>query len=121
MSAWRDRKRTLFGLPLSFTTYSIDDDHQTLRIEKGLLIKHYDRVAMYRVTDVSLRRTLGDRLFRVGRIEVSSSDRTMGDFVLGPVKHSMELYETMAGWVEEQRQSHGVRKTEFIDDEGGAF
>ena len=56
---WSDRKRTLFGLPLSFTKYRLTEDR--LFIEKGFLSKNEDEVRLYRILDLSLNRSLGQR------------------------------------------------------------
>ena len=58
---WKDRKRTLFGLPWSFTKYSLSDDR--LFISTGFLSTKEDEVRLYRIMDISLKRTLGQRIF----------------------------------------------------------
>ena len=50
---WHDKKRTLFGLPLSFTKYSLSEER--LFIEKGFLNKQEDEVRLYRIMDISLK------------------------------------------------------------------
>lgn len=114
---WQDRKRTLFGLPLSFTTYRLTADR--LFIETGFLNKREDEVRLYRILDVSLNRPLGQRIFGVGSIAVSSSDQTQGDFTVGPVKQPREVKELFSRTVEEARRSNGVSAREFMDQDGG--
>ena len=58
---WSDRKRTIFGLPLSFTKYSLTNDR--LFIQTGLFTTVEDEVRLYRIMDVKLTRTLGQKLF----------------------------------------------------------
>ena len=60
---WRDRKRRL-GLPLSFTKYSLSEDR--LFCETGLFNLKQDEVLLYRVRDLQLNMTLGQRIFGVG-------------------------------------------------------
>ena len=60
---WKDRKRTLFGLPLSFTKYELTEDR--LFIKTGLLTQKEDEVRLYRIMDIGLTRTLGQRIFGV--------------------------------------------------------
>ena len=55
-SIWYDRKRTLFGLPLSFTKYELTDDR--LFIKEGFFNTIYNEVRLYRITDVQLTRSL---------------------------------------------------------------
>ena len=52
---WTDRKRTLFGLPLSFTKYTLTEER--FFIEKGFFNSTEDEVRLYRIQDVQLKRT----------------------------------------------------------------
>ena len=74
---WQDRKR-YFGLPLSFTKYSLSDDR--LFVETGLLNLEQNEVRLYRILDLQLKRSLGQRIFGVGSIIVTSSDKSLGKF-----------------------------------------
>lgn len=116
---WKDRKRTIFGLPLSFTTYRLTEDR--LFVETGFLNKHEDEVRLYRVLDLSLNRPLLQRMFGVGTIHISSSDQTQGDFDLGPVKRPQEVKELFSQAVEEARRTNGVSTREFMDQDGDGF
>ena len=71
---WKDKKRTLFGLPLSFTTYAFDKER--FYIKKGFLTVRKDEVRLYRIMDLSFRQTLGQRIFGVGSIFCESADKT---------------------------------------------
>ena len=62
---WKDRKRRL-GLPLSFTRYSLSQDR--LFCEIGFLNLRADEVLLYRVQDLELTMTLGQRIFGVGTV-----------------------------------------------------
>ena len=80
---WHDRKR-YFGLPLSFTRYSLSDDR--LFTSVGFLNIKDDEILLYRVRDIDTNRTLWQRLFGVGTITVMSSDKTMPTLELKNVK-----------------------------------
>jgi len=86
---WSDRKRTLFGLPLSFTKYRLTEDR--LFIEKGFLSKNEDEVRLYRILDLSLNRSLGQRIFGVGTIHCYSADKSMNEFDILSIKRSKEI------------------------------
>ena len=47
---WRDRKRTIFGLPLSFTVYSLTSEK--LLIDTGFLNKKQEEVMLFRIMDI---------------------------------------------------------------------
>lgn len=111
---WKDRKRTLFGLPLSFTKYELDEER--LFVKTGFLTQKEDEVRLYRIMDLSLTRTLGQRIFGVGTIHCSSADKTLGDFDIISVKKPSEVKETLSRLVEEQRDKKRVTNREYMTD-----
>ena len=50
---WTDKKRTLFGLPLSFTRYYLTESRLITRI--GLLTVVEDELDIYRITDKGIQ------------------------------------------------------------------
>lgn len=112
---WNDRKRTLFGLPLSFTKYMLSEDR--LFIEQGFLNKREDEVRLYRIMDVSLSRSVWQRIFGVGTIHCCSADKTLKDFDIVSVKNSKEVKEQLSQLVEAQRDAKRVTNREYMDDD----
>lgn len=112
---WNDRKRTLFGLPLSFTKYMLTEDR--LFIEEGFLNKKEDEVRLYRIMDLSLKRSFGQRIFGVGTIHCCSADKSMGDFDIISVKHPREVKEQLSELVEAQRDTKRVTNREYMNDD----
>ncbi|SFK50972.1 PH domain-containing protein [Lachnospiraceae bacterium KH1T2] len=110
---WTDKKRTLFGLPLSFTRYTLKEDR--LFIETGLLTSREDEVRLYRILDVQLVRTLGQKIFGVGTIYVKSADKTLGDFEIKNIKNPKDVKELLSEVVEKQRQMNRVSNRELLD------
>ena len=127
---WHDRKR-YFGLPISFTKYSMSEDR--LFVETGLLNLSQDEVRLYRILDLQLKRSLGQRIFGVGSIIVSSSDKSLGTFEIRNIKHSANVKEMLSVQVEQQREAKRVVGREYMgsgvdvdiddddNDEDGAF
>ncbi len=111
---WKDKKRTLFGLPLSFTKYSMTEER--LFIEQGFLNKKEDEVRLYRIMDVSLSRSFGQRIFGVGTIHCCSADKSMKDFDILSIKHPKEVKEQLSDLVEKQRDAKRVTNREFMSD-----
>jgi len=111
---WKDRKRTLFGLPLSFTKYRLTEDR--LFINTGVLTTVENEIRLYRILDVQLTRTLGQRIFGVGTIHVKSADKTMNDFDILSVKKSAFVKELLSENVEKQRQEKRVVNREIMYD-----
>lgn len=110
---WKDRKRTLFGLPWSFTKYSLSDDR--LFISTGFLSTKEDEVRLYRIMDISLKRTLGQRIFGLGTIKCCSADKTLGDFEIKNIKKSKDVKELLSEMVENERNRKKVTSREFDD------
>ena len=114
---WSDRKRTIFGLPLSFTKYRLDADR--LFIETGFLSKREDEVRLYRILDMSLTRSLGQRIFGVGTIRCCSADKTLGDFEIKNIKKPHEVKEMLSDLVEKERMEKRVVNREFMSHDSG--
>ena len=112
---WKDKKRTLFGLPLSFTTYAFDKER--FYIKRGFLTITRDEVRLYRIMDLSLRQTLGQRIFGVGSIFCESADKTMKDFEIKNIKNSEEVMEKLSKLVEEERDRKRVSSREYLHDD----
>lgn len=112
---WTDRKRVLFfGLPLSFTTYRLTE--QRLFINTGFLSQRQDEVRLYRITDVSLTRSLIQRIFGLSTINCSSSDKSLGNFSIVNVKDGQEVKELLSERVEEERMAKRVHAREHLLD-----
>ena len=111
---WHDRKRHL-GLPLSFTKYSMSEDR--LFVETGLFNLEQNEVRLYRILDLQLKRSFGQRIFGVGSIIVSSSDKSLGTFEIRNIKHSANVKEMLSVQVEQQREEKRVYSREnMLDD-----
>ena len=119
---WKDRKR-YFGLPLSFTRYSLSDDR--LFISVGFLNIKDDEILLYRVRDIDTSRSLWQRIFGVGTVTVMSSDKTMPTLVLQNVKDPIFVKELIHRQVEEMKIKRRVHLGEImgneIDDADGEF
>lgn len=110
---WTDRKRH-FGLPISFTKYSLSEDR--LFRETGFLNLNEEEVLLYRVRDVSLSRSLWQRIFGVGTITVHSSDKTSPTLEIINVKASKSVKELIFTTVEGAKEMRRMRATELLDN-----
>lgn len=109
---WQDRKRTFLGLPWSFTKYMLTEDR--LFVERGVFTSTLDEENLYRVRDIRVTRTLGQRLFGLGTVTVFSTDASNGETVLESIKNPMEVKEEIVRLVEEARRKHGIRASEML-------
>ena len=108
---WKDRKRFL-GLPLSFTRYALSEDRLFLSV--GFFSIKDEEVLLYRIRDISSTRTLWQRLFGVGTITVSSSDKSMPTLVLKNVRKPLDVKELLHAQVEEMKIRRRVRFGEIM-------
>ena len=92
-----------YGFP-SFTSYKITDSR--IIVEKGILTKKRDEIRLFRIRDVSTKRSLWERLFKMGDITVISSDTTHASFVLRNIKQSTEVSDLLGEAVEKSRIKH---------------
>lgn len=103
---FKERKRVLFGLPLSFTTYELTEDR--LFVRSGIFVRHEEEVRLYRITDLSTRVSLLQRMFDIGDIDVCSADATLGNFTIRNIRNVKERKEDLASAVESARLSNRV-------------
>ena len=112
---WKARKRlTFFGLPWTFTVYRLSKDR--LFIKRGFFTTTEDEVRLYRILDISLKRTLIQKMFGLGTIQCHSSDKTMGHFEIINIKRSYDVKNLLSDLIEEERMAKRVSNREFISD-----
>ena len=63
---WEDKKRPIFGLPLSFTKYKLTQEK--LLVITGFINIKEEEARLYRIMDVTLKCSFFQRLFGVGII-----------------------------------------------------
>ena len=113
---WKDRKRFL-GMPLSFTRYRLSEDR--LFCETGFLNVKSDEVLLYRVRDLRLTMSLGQRIFGVGTVCVVSSDKSIPHLDLKNVKDPRTVKELIHKNVEAAKDKRRMRATELLGGEDG--
>ena len=110
------KRRKFFALPWSFTTYSITS--KKLIYKKGFLNSYEDEILLYRVQDISVKRSLGQKLFGLGTIEVHSQDKTCPMLEIKNIKHCSEFRNILSENVEKEKTRRGFRSTEILDADG---
>ena len=112
---WSDKKRTLFGLPLSFTRYTLTSEKLLIKI--GFLSIKEEEIKLYRILDFTVRKTLFQRIFGVGDIELHTADSSTPIFMMKGVKNVDNIKELISQKVEEVRVDRKVRvREEFHND-----
>lgn len=113
---WKDRKRVM-GMPITFTRYAMNEDRMFL--ETGFFSTKQDEIILYRIRDISLRISLWQRIFGVGTIFVTSSDKSLPELEIKNVKHPRDVKELIHKQVEEMKIKRRVRVGEIL--EGNPF
>lgn len=111
---WKDRKRPIFGLPLSFTKYRLTDEK--LLINKGVFSISEEQIQLYRIMDITLRCSFLQRIFRVGTIHCCSADKTTPEIDIKDIKNPAQVKELLSKNVELQRDKKRVSGREFFAD-----
>lgn len=113
---WEDRKHWLW-FPLSFAKYSLTEDR--LYSQHGLLNTHYDELLLYRVTDICLTRSLGQKICGTGTITLTCKGDAQRVVTIRNIKDSMSVKNRMSEMIEEAREARAVVGREFYGDEDG--
>lgn len=97
-----ERKRwTFLGLPFTFTVYTVKEDMIT--VQEGFLNRRENDCYMYKVQDVELIRSLGERIFGLGTVKCYTGDTTDKELLLLHVKNSKAIKEFILEASEEAR------------------
>lgn len=97
-----ERKRWLFfGLPFTFTKYTVKEDMIT--VDEGLFKTIENDCYMYKVQDVTHSASLLEKLFGLGTVTCFTGDTTHPQLVLVHIRHSKEVKEFILKESEEAR------------------
>ena len=115
---WKDRKHHMW-FPFSFTKYYIKNGR--IYIDKGLFSSTSDQTLLYRITDIQLRRSLGQKLFGTGTVAMVSNVDAEPHLHLVNIKNPKKVYDLIANLVEEARSQKNVIGKEFYSRGGRDF
>ena len=83
----------------------------------GIFSKKTEAMELYRVRDVDMYEPFWQRMFKLGNIAVTSSDKTSENFLLKAVPRPAELMDKIRKHVEIRRDIKRVRGVEFMNDD----
>ncbi len=111
---WSDKKRIL-GMPISFTKYSLvsNDEGAKLFIKTGILSTAIDEIKLFRIYDIQIFQSLGQKIFGVGTITLYTKDVTSPVAEIINVKNPYKVRNMLTEKIEEARDLKGVHIGEF--------
>lgn len=113
---WHDRKRILFGLPWTFTTYSLSET--SLFIKSGIFNVSEEEIRLYRIMDITLKRSFWERIFGLGTLHLCSADKSTPEVDIRHIKAPREVRTLLSDKVEEARAERYVGIREFMGEDG---
>ncbi len=109
---WSDKKRTLFGLPLSFTRYFLTETKFITR--KGFLSLEEDELELYKVVDKKMQLPFGQRLFGCGTIVLYVKDTDTPVMEGLSVKAPRRVAQLIDKYVDQQRDRFHIRGRDMM-------
>lgn len=109
---WSDKKRTLFGLPLSFTRYFLTETKFITR--KGFLSLEEDELELYKVVDKKMQLPFGQRLFGCGTIVLYVKDTDTPVKEVLSVKAPRRVAQLIDKYVDQQRDRFHIRGRDMM-------
>ncbi|MEG0073222.1 MAG: PH domain-containing protein [Clostridia bacterium] len=110
---WKDKKRPFFGLPLSFTTYIITSEK--LLIRSGIFNTQEEDIRLYRIMDITLKRSIFERIFNLGTIHCCSADRSTPEFEIKNIRDAFKVKELLSDLIEKVREEKNISSKEFMN------
>lgn len=110
---WTDKKRTLFGLPISFTRYFLTETKFITR--KGFLSVDEDEIDLYKITDKKVRFPFFQRMFKCGTIVIYSRDADTPSKEIHCIKNVRKVSELIDKYLTLMRDKYGIRGRDMIN------
>ncbi len=111
---WTDKKH-YFGLPISFTRYTlVEKENSWLKIflDTGLFSTRHEETNLYRIFDISVTQTIFDKIFGLGTIYLYCNEEkteNSENMTLIRVKDPFKVRNQIAELVEKERKQYGYR------------
>lgn len=111
---YKERKCwVFFGLPFTFTKYTVTDE--VITINEGFLNTKENDCYLYKVQDVELHSSFGERIFGLGTVACYTGDNTHPQLYLTHIHHAKEIKDYILKVSEEARRRRRTLNTLNID------
>lgn len=108
---WKDRKHFLW-FPFSFTKYRVANNR--LYCQHGFFRQQEHECLLYRILDISLTRSFGNRICGTGTITLRTTDSSDPLLLLKNIKNSRAVKEMLSDLIEEARTQKGITGREIL-------
>ncbi|HAE52432.1 MAG TPA: hypothetical protein DCG30_04175 [Ruminococcus sp.] len=109
---WTDKKRTIFGLPWSFTRYYLTE---TKFITKtGFFNISEDEMDLYKITDKKILRPFGQRIFGCGSIIIYSKDTDNPTKEIRCIKDVRAVSNLIDEYMNKMRDKYSIRGRDLM-------
>lgn len=110
---WTDKKRTIFGLPISFTRYFLTPTKFISRI--GFLNVTEEEIDLYKITDKKINLPIWQRMFGCGTVTIFSRDTDEPEKQVYSIKNPREFSDLLDQYVSEHRDRYGIRGRDMLN------
>jgi len=118
-TVWTDRKRIIFGLPWTFTKYTLNEN--CLFIKRGVFSISEEEIRLYRILDITMRRSFWERLFGLGTIHLCTADKSTPEIDILHIKKPKQIRTLLSDMIEKERSERYVGIREFMGDESDEY
>ena len=117
---WHQRKRNWCRTPFTFTVYTLTD--QELSIKTGMLNENFNLIKLVRIVDISVERTLLQRIFGMSTLVLDTRDQSSGNgtVALKNVLNGFEVRKVLQEAVDASRRENDMSAREFLGGPGGS-
>lgn len=116
---WTDKKRTLFGLPLSFTRYYLTETKFITQV--GLINIKEDEIDLYKIIDKSVDKPFFQRIFGCGTIIIHSKDADTPKKFVQSIKNVRQVSNLIDKYLNRMRDRYGIRGRDMVGIMSGDF
>ena len=111
-SVWTDKKRTIFGLPWTFTRYFLTETKFITR--SGFFTVDEDEIDLYKIVDKKVRYPFWQRIVGCGTIIIYSKDADTPTKEIHCIKNPRQVSEIIDKYMNLMRDKYGIRGRDFM-------
>ena len=99
-------------MPLTFTKYSVDSNR--LYVKKGFFRSEENETLLYRILDIKVSKTLGQKIFGVGTVTLFCQDQSTHTIPLKNIKYPDKVKTFLSDLIEKKRNELGITGSELM-------